>query len=202
MTHFTFCEECRHIYKGEKCKICLEEKLCSKKVCHFCDVKTFSTHMRSNFLLSHPKGKVSLSSTKRLKFQCSLCYTQFRISPKDIIDHKKWCPSCFQKASSIIATHAAFKLDEVFTKMNKNFRIYLSDVNANLIYNPPFSQEDWSQECLIEENVFKFVIDQDYIISCDLSNNNEEWVIRLEQELLGVICLSDDFVNGFIRFIM
>jgi len=201
MTHFTFCEDCRHIYKGDKCKICLQHKLCSKKICHSCDSKSFTTHMRSGFLVSYPKQKVSISSTKRLKFQCAFCSSQFRLSPRDIVDNKKWCPSCYLKASNTVETHSTFKVDENFTRMNKIFRVSISDVNSNLIYNPPFLQEDWTQECIFEKKIFKFIFDQDYIISCNLSNNNEEWIIRLEQELLALNCLPDESIDGFIRFI-
>lgn len=201
MKKFTFCQDCRHIYRGDKCKICFHNKLCSKKVCQFCESKSFTKHMRSTFLLSSPKRKVSIASKKGLKFGCNFCMSQFRISPKDIVDCKKWCPSCFQKASDIVEAHTKFKLDKLFSKMNKKFRIYISDVNSNLNYNPPFLQENWSEECVFEEKVFKFVLDQDYIISCNLSNNNEEWIIRLEQEILSVCCLSEESINGFIRFI-
>lgn len=194
------CFKCRHFYRNEKCKICSEsKKLCKRERCTYCENKSFASHIRSKFISSEIKklstNRISKFSNRKLTFDCQLCKNKFTISPYDIEVDKKWCTSCFTISQKLLRN---IYPNLTLQRMNKKFKLHITDI-MSLDYIPPFLKEDWSSECKYEDGIFILCISQDYIIGCNLDDNNEEWQIKIEQEINSICCSSNE--EGLINFI-
>ena len=186
------CDNCGHNYRSNKCKICSSDKpkLCKRLNCNYCSNRDFSRNPRSNFMLN--KKRIISTSTRKYKFECSLCNNIFKLSPYEVDKLKKWCPECYKRAVNIVSKFIPNKIQDIF----------IGDL-MSLQYVPAIYREDWG-ECIYDSSKYIFYFSQDYIITCDKLNNNEEWIIKLEQAVNTILYLNiinDTNELGYIKFI-
>ena len=99
------CDKCGHFFqkivynlKKSWCPFCSGRKLCGNHDCLKCKERSFASHDRVIFLLTHHREidpfTVSIRSRKMLRFWCDGCGHIFDACPDMMAQRNSWCPYC------------------------------------------------------------------------------------------------------------
>lgn len=123
------CDKCTHSFEitlkaitsqGKWCSYCAHQKLCENKDCKMCWNNSFASIERSKYL--HDKSinprMLFKSSSKKLQFNCNICY---KIFPCILADITKgiWCSFCVNKTEKILYD----KLVEIYDNLKRQYKV-------------------------------------------------------------------------------
>lgn len=104
------CDKCPHTYEvspahnkyeGTWCQFCSKRKICGKKSCDMCKVRSCAAHplMVECWRASNKKQphEITLHCHDKMDFTCKDCGGDFEMCPGNIHRRGQWCPNCKYK---------------------------------------------------------------------------------------------------------